>query len=194
MAGLISTDSAVIAPPGEALWGAGLMSTQLPGFTSVSAAELSSVTIVCGVKSTVAALRSRWVSWISLPDTDLTRPSMWSLASGGGGGGGGGGLGAGLGWLAAVPCCEEFWLFDVPHAAMDNTVPPASSRINSRVREGPDTVTVIDASPVASIAEEGYPLPRTFKARGGYPDRLVVRFVAQPRRIRVGPCFGCAEP
>ncbi len=60
--GLMSTDSAVIGPPGEALCDAGLMSTQLPGFTSVSAAELSSVTIVCGVKSTVAELRSRWVS------------------------------------------------------------------------------------------------------------------------------------
>jgi len=45
------------------------------------------VTIVFGVKSTVAGLRSRCVSWIALPDTDLTRPSMWSLPTGGGGGG-----------------------------------------------------------------------------------------------------------
>ena len=61
-AGLISTDSAVIGPPGGALCGAGLTAMQLPGFTSVSAAELSSVIIVAGVTSTVAALRSRWVS------------------------------------------------------------------------------------------------------------------------------------
>jgi hypothetical protein len=147
----------VIAPSGEALCGAGLTSTQLPGVTSVSAAELSSVTIVCGVKSTVAALRSRWVSWIALPDTDLTRPSMWSLPTGGGGGGGGGGFGAELGWLAAVPCWVEFWLFDVPHAAIDNAVTAASSRITHRVREGPDKVTVIDASPIASIGQSRIP-------------------------------------
>jgi hypothetical protein len=157
IAGLISTDSAVIAPPGEALGGTDLTATQVPGFTSVSAAELSSVTIVCGVKSTVAALRSRWVSWIALPDTDLTRPSMWSLPTGGGGGGGGG-FGAALGWLAAVPCCVEFWLFDVPHAAIVNAVTPASSGINSRVRDGPDKVTVIDASPIARTKKAEYPL------------------------------------
>jgi hypothetical protein len=68
------------------------------------------------------------VSWIASPDTDLTKPSMWSLPTGGGGGGGS--LGAELGWLAAVPCCVEFWLFDVPHAAIDNAVTPASSGIN----------------------------------------------------------------
>jgi hypothetical protein len=79
--------------------------TQLPGFTSGNAAELSSVTIVAGVKSTVAELRSRWVRLIVFPDTDLTKPSMWSMPTGGGGGGGGGGLGAELGWLADVPGC-----------------------------------------------------------------------------------------
>src|SRR5690348_517804 len=86
-AGKISTDSAVIAPPGEAPCGAGLTSTQVPGFTSGRAAELISVTIVCGVKSTVAELRSRWVSWIVSPDTDLTKPSISSWPMGGGGGG-----------------------------------------------------------------------------------------------------------
>ena len=75
---------------------------------------------------------------------------MWSLPTGGGGGGG---LGAELGWLAAVPCCVEFWSFDVPHAAIENAVTPASSGINNRVREGPDKVTVIDASPIASISQ-----------------------------------------
>ena len=62
-AGLISTDSAVIAPPDEALCGADLTSTQLPGFTSVSAAEPSSVTIVCGVKSPSPRSGPAWVSW-----------------------------------------------------------------------------------------------------------------------------------
>jgi hypothetical protein len=157
----------VIAPPDEALCGADLTSTQLPGFTSLSAAELSSVTIVCGVKSTVAALRSRWVSWIALPDTDLTRPSMWSLPTGGGGGGGGGGLGAELGWLAAVPCCVEFWLFDEPHAAIDKAVTPASSGIINRVRDEPGKVTNIDASPIAGFTRaRGYPLQRVYNTNG----------------------------
>jgi hypothetical protein len=62
------------------------------------------VTIVCGVKSTVAELRSRCVSWIVLPDTDLTKPSIssWPMGGGGGGGGGDGGLGDELGWLVEV--------------------------------------------------------------------------------------------
>ncbi|MGH3542406.1 MAG: hypothetical protein ACRDTO_08540 [Mycobacterium sp.] len=45
------------------------------------------MTTVVGVKSTVAGALSRCVSWIVLPDTDLTRPSTWSLATGGTGGG-----------------------------------------------------------------------------------------------------------
>jgi hypothetical protein len=93
----------VIAPPGEAPGDAGLTAMQLPDFTSVSAAELSSVTMVAGAKSTVAALRSRWVSWILLLDTDLTKPSMWSLPTGAGAGGGG--LGAEFGRLAEVLGC-----------------------------------------------------------------------------------------
>jgi hypothetical protein len=77
-------------------------------------------------------------------------------------------LGAELGWLAAVPCCVEFWLFDVPHAAIDNAVTPASSGINNRVREGPDKVTVIDASSDRKHYRwQGYPLRRTLNARGG---------------------------
>src|SRR5690348_10778693 len=96
-AGLISTDCATTAP--SAFCGTGLTLTQPPGLTSVSAAELSSVIIVCGMKSTVAAVRLRWVSSIALPDTDRTRPSMWSFPIGGGGGAGG--FGAGGGWLAA---------------------------------------------------------------------------------------------
>src|ERR1700759_2943174 len=124
MAGLISTDSAVIAPPGEALWGAGLMSTQLPGFTSVSAAEPSSVTIVCGAKSTVAALRSRWVSWIVLPDTDLTRPSTssWPMGGTGGGAGGLGGGGEGLVEVAEVPGFAWLSLLEPPQAAYDTAM------------------------------------------------------------------------
>ncbi|MGH3530999.1 MAG: hypothetical protein ACRDSX_03550 [Mycobacterium sp.] len=39
------------------------------------------------MKSTVAGVLSRCVSWIVLPETDLTRPSTGSLATGGAGGG-----------------------------------------------------------------------------------------------------------
>jgi hypothetical protein len=46
--------------------------------TSLSLAGLSSVTNVDGVKSTAAPVRSRCVSWILLPDTDLTKPSTSS--------------------------------------------------------------------------------------------------------------------
>jgi hypothetical protein len=128
--GLISTDSAVIAPPGGALCAAGLTSTQLPGFTSLSAAELSSVTIVCGVKSTVAALRSRWVSWIVLPDTDLTKPSIssWPI---GGGGGGLGEVGEGLAELADVLGFALFSLPELPHAESDTTVAVVTAMIAS---------------------------------------------------------------
>ena len=56
-------------------------------------------------------------------------------------------MAADVGWLAAVPRGVEFWLFDAPHAAMDNAVTPASSRIINRVLEGPGKVTNIDASP-----------------------------------------------
>jgi hypothetical protein len=129
-AGLISTDSAVTAPPGDAPCGAGLASTQLPCFTSVSAAELSSVTIVCGVKSTVAALRSRWVSWIVLPDTDLTKPSISSCPIGGGGGGLGE-VGEGLAELADVLGFALFSLPELPHAESDTTVAVVTAMIAS---------------------------------------------------------------
>lgn len=55
------------------------------------------MTIVVGVKSTVAAVLSRCVSWIVVPDTDLTRPSTVAI-----GGAGGGGLGAVLVGLTDV--------------------------------------------------------------------------------------------
>jgi len=56
------------------------------------------VTIVVGVKSTVAAVLSRCVSWMVVPDTDLTRPSTVAI----GGAGAGGGLGAVLVGLTDV--------------------------------------------------------------------------------------------
>jgi hypothetical protein len=122
----------VIAPPGEAPCDAALTSTQLPGFTSVSAAELSSVTIVCGVKSTAAAVRSRCVSWILSPDTDLTKPSTSSCPMGGAGGGVGlGGVGLGVVELADVLGFPVFSLLELPHAASDTAVAPVTARITS---------------------------------------------------------------
>jgi hypothetical protein len=41
MAGLISTDSAVTAPPGEGLCAAGLAAMQLPGVTSGEANRIT---------------------------------------------------------------------------------------------------------------------------------------------------------
>src|ERR1700733_9062763 len=104
-AGLIVTACAVIAPPGGELFGLASTSTQLPAVTSGSFAGVSSVIIVCDVKSTVAAVLFRCVRWIMLPDTELTRPSMWSLPIGGVGGG----LGAALVGLVDVlgfPACS----------------------------------------------------------------------------------------
>src|SRR5271165_3632152 len=151
--GLISTDSAVAAPPSGALCAAGLTSTQLPGFTSVSAADESSVTIVAGVKSTAAAVRSRCVSWILLSETDLTRPSTssWPI------GGAGGGLGGEVVELADVLGFPVFSLLELPHAASDAAVAPVTPRIASRVNRRRCVVADIRVLR-SSCCAEGYPL------------------------------------
>jgi hypothetical protein len=78
---------------------------------------------VDGAKLTVAA-PFRSLRWIEPPDTDWTRPSMWSLPMAGGGGtaGGGAGLGAELVGLAAGGGFSALPLFDVPHAPTDSAV------------------------------------------------------------------------
>jgi hypothetical protein len=92
----------------------------------------SSVTIVDGVKSTAAAVRSRCVSWILLPDTDLTKPSTSSCPMGGAGGGVGlGGVGLGVVELADVLGFPVFSLLELPHAASDTAVAPVTARITS---------------------------------------------------------------
>ncbi len=85
-----------------------------------------------GVKSTAAAVRSRCVSWILLPDTDLTKPSTSSCPMGGAGGGVGlGGVGLGVVELADVLGFPVFSLLELPHAASDTAVAPVTARITS---------------------------------------------------------------
>jgi hypothetical protein len=85
------------------------------------------VTIVDGVKSTAAAVRSRCVSWILLPDTDLTKPSTSSCPMGGAGGG----VGLGVVEFADVLGFPVFSLLELPHAASDTAVAPVTARITS---------------------------------------------------------------
>jgi len=142
-AGLIVTACAVIAPPGGALFGPASTSTQLPAVTSGSFAAVISVTIVCGEKLTTAAVLFRCVRWIVLPDTELTRPSVWSWAIGGGGG-----LGAALGALIDVlgfPLCS---FDDVLHATTDTAMAPVTTRIAARVCPGFADWADINGSPI----------------------------------------------
>jgi hypothetical protein len=106
--------------------------------TSPSAAELTSVTTVVGVRSTVAAVLSRWVSWIVLPDTDLTMPSTWSLPMGGGG------LGAEVVGLADGLGFPVLGLLVVLQAATDNAVAATIVPIASRIGMGPSRVADIN--------------------------------------------------
>ncbi|MGA8547500.1 MAG: hypothetical protein WB785_19885 [Mycobacterium sp.] len=82
------------------------------------------------MKSTVAPLRSRWVSWIVLPDTDLTKPSISSWPMGGAGGGLGE-VGEGLAELADVLGFALFSLPELPHAESDTTVVAVTAMIAS---------------------------------------------------------------
>jgi hypothetical protein len=125
--GLIVTLCAVTGPPGGPLCAAASTSTQLPWVTSVSLAAPSSVTIVDGVNSTAAAVRSRCVSWILLPDTDLTKPSTSSWPMGGAGGG----LGEETVELADVLGFPVLSLLEFPHAASDTAVAQVNVRIAS---------------------------------------------------------------
>ncbi|MDT7767890.1 MAG: hypothetical protein QOI30_886 [Mycobacterium sp.] len=153
-AGLIVTACAVIAPPGGELFGLASTSTQLPAVTSGSFAGVSSVIIVCDVKSTVAAVLFRCVRWIMLPDTELTRPSMWSLPIGGAGGG----LGAALVGLVDVlgfPVCS---FDDVLQATTDKAMAPVTTRIAARVGRGLGEVLDINVSPITGFVHaSGYP-------------------------------------
>jgi hypothetical protein len=109
------------------------------------------VTIVVGANSTVAALLSRCVSRIVLPDTDPTRPSTWSLATGGAGGGLAAELVALTDGLIDVPGFAVFALFDVPHAATINTIVPVTAKVASRASRGVSGVADIDISPIAGL-------------------------------------------
>lgn len=149
-AGLIVTACAVIAPPGGALFGLASTSMQLPAVTSGSFAGVSSVTIVCGEKSTVAAVLFRCVRRIVLPETESTRPSMWSLPIGGAGGGGG--LAAalvGLGDEVGAPVCS---LVDVSQATTDTAMAPATTRIAGHVSRGSGELVNVNASPITGFA------------------------------------------
>ena len=110
--------------------------------------------IVCDVKSTVAAVLFRCVRWIMLPDTELTRPSMWSLPIGGAGGG----LGAALVGLVDVlgfPVCS---FDDVPQATTDKAMAPVTTRIAARVGRGLGEVLDINVSPITRfVRASGYP-------------------------------------
>jgi hypothetical protein len=68
------------------------------------------------------------VSWIVLPDTVLTKPSIssWPI---GGGGGCLGEVGDGLAELADVLGFPAFSLLELPHAASDKTVAAVTARI-----------------------------------------------------------------
>jgi hypothetical protein len=82
-AGLTRTDDAVMDCPPWDSPRAGRTLMQLPAVTSVSAAVVTSVTVVDGPKSTVVVPFSR-VSWTALPDTDAISPltRAWPLAGG----------------------------------------------------------------------------------------------------------------
>ncbi|MGH3971483.1 MAG: hypothetical protein ACRDTV_26150 [Mycobacterium sp.] len=113
------------------------------------------MTIVDCVKSTVASVLFRCVSWIALPDTDLISPSTSSLPSGGGGCG----LGAAVVWLAEALGFAVLSLFEVLHAAIDNAVTPVTARIASRVSRGLSETADINVSPIAGFARVSlYPL------------------------------------
>jgi hypothetical protein len=61
----------------------------------------------------------------------------------------------------------EFWLSDVPHAAIDKAVKPVISSIGSRALEALGEVTDIDASPIAGFTRaSGYPLQRAYNTNG----------------------------
>src|SRR3984893_238565 len=124
--GLIVTLCAVTGPPGGPLCAAASTSTQLPGVTSGSLAGPSSVTIVDGVKSTAAAVRSRCVSWILVPETDLTKTSTSSSPMGAAGGGSceEGEEGEEIVELADVLGFPVLSLLEFPHAASDTAVAP----------------------------------------------------------------------
>ena len=75
-AGLTCTDLAVTAPPFGGFSRLGRTLTQLPGVTSGRPAEVISLILVDGVKSTVA-VPFCWVTWIASPAIDVIRPATF---------------------------------------------------------------------------------------------------------------------
>jgi hypothetical protein len=123
-AGLTRTDLAVSGWPG-ADSRAGRTVTQLPAVTSVSAAAVTSVTFVDGVKAT-AALPFSCVTVAVFPDTDAISPLTRAWPVAGGDVADVAGAAAELVVLGAVVGPE---LFDEPHAATETAVTPVSASI-----------------------------------------------------------------
>lgn len=126
-AGMIFTDAAVTGWPGPAPGSVGRTRTQLPAVTSVSAAGVTSVTLVVEVKFTAAFELSSLVTWIELPATEAIRPLTWASP-----------LGVGDVVVEVTVDGETdvdvgLDLFDEPHAATDSAVAPVMARTAKRV-------------------------------------------------------------
>ena len=101
----------------------------MPAVTSVSAAAVTSVTFVDGVKATVA-LPFSCVTAAVFPDTDAISPltRAWPVA--------GGDVDDVVGAAAELVVLGDVvgpGLFDAPHAATDTAVTPVSASIANRV-------------------------------------------------------------
>jgi len=146
-AGLIRTDLAVIAwPPWDSPW-TGRTLTQLPALTSVSAAGVTSVTVVDGPKST-AALPFSPVSWTALPDTDAISPLALAVPPGADAGEGACACAVvePVGPAGAVGVA----VFELPHAATDSAVAPTTANIPSRVI-GANEPAVFTVPPIMNV-------------------------------------------
>lgn len=133
-AGLTCTDCAVIAVLSWVLSRVGRTLTQLPAVTSVSCAGVISVTVVDGVRSTVADPLCCRI-WMVLPDTAATRPATCCRPR--------------AGELAGL--ADGAGLFDVPHPARDRAIAAAIVRLVSRAGRRVRHIVGIN-SPIVGLA------------------------------------------